>query len=79
MNLDELKQNLIDHLRSMDLKEMSMEELRTYADTVRIVNDLFKPDVLAETLKAMTEKTFAPTYPMDRGFVGIPFDDAAKA
>lgn len=78
MNLDELKQNLVDHLGSMDLKEMSVEELRTYADTVRIVNDLFKPDVLAETLKSMTEKTFAPTYPMDRGFAGIGFDDAAK-
>ena len=78
MNLDELKQNLIDHLRSMDLKEMSMEELRTYADTVRIVNDLFKPDVFAEALKAMTEKTFMNTYPMDRGFIGIPSDDATK-
>lgn len=78
MNLEELKQKLVEHLGSMVLKEMSVEELRTYADTVRIVNDLFKLDVLAEALKAMTEKTFAPTYPMDRGFVGVPFDDATK-
>lgn len=78
MNLEELKQKLVEHLGSMVLKEMSVEELRTYADTVRIVNDLFKLDVLAEALNAMTEKTFAPTYPMDRGFVGVPFDDATK-
>lgn len=78
MNLEELKQKLVEHLGSMVLKEMSVEELRTYADTVRIVNDLFKLDVLAEALNAMTEKTFSPTYPMDRGFVGVPFDDATK-
>ena len=78
MNLDELKQNLIDHLRSMNLKEMSVEELRTYADTVRIVNDLFKPDVFAEAIKAISEKNYANPFPMDCGFSGVAIDGAAK-
>lgn len=78
MNIEELKQKLVDHMSEMDLSDMSVKELRTYADTVRIVNDLFKPDVLAEALKAMTDRNFANPYPMDRGLAGIQFEDTVK-
>lgn len=60
MNIEELKQKLVDHLAKMDMDNMSMDDLHTYADIVRTANDMFKPDVFAEALKIMSEKTFAP-------------------
>lgn len=62
MNLDELKQNIIDYMGTVKLEELSMEELRTYADTMRIVNDLFKKDTFEQILTAMTVN--------GRGFAG---------
>lgn len=41
--IDELKQEFVDHLATMDKSEMSMFELTNYADLLRKANELFAP------------------------------------
>ena len=42
--IDEVKQELIEHLYSLDKTKMSVSELRTYADTVQVACNIAKSD-----------------------------------
>lgn len=56
--IDEIKQDLIDHLASMDKEKMNMMDLNTYAIIVKMVDDMMKPDpseYLKETIQMMRE------------------------
>lgn len=42
--MDEVKQDLIDHLAGMDKAKLNMMDLNTYAIIVKLVDDMMKPD-----------------------------------
>ncbi len=42
--IDEVKQELIEHLYSLDKTKMSISDLRTYADTVQLACNIVKSD-----------------------------------
>ena len=42
--IDEVKQELIEHLYSLDKTKMSVSELRTYADTDQVAFNIAKSD-----------------------------------
>ena len=41
--VDELKQEFVDHIATLDKSEMSMYELCNYADLLRKADELFSP------------------------------------
>ncbi len=53
MDLEKIKQDLIEHLGSVDKTKLSLFELKLYAETVKIVDDMAKPDAVSEWLKAL--------------------------
>ena len=42
--IDEVKQELIEHLYSLDKTKMSISDLQTYADTVQLACNIVKSD-----------------------------------
>lgn len=57
--IDEVKQDLIDHLAGMDKAKMNMMDLNTYAIIVKMVDDMMKPDfsetIFNRTMQMMRE------------------------
>lgn len=41
--VDELKQEFVDHIATLDKREMSMYDLSNYADLLRKADELFAP------------------------------------
>lgn len=52
MDMEKIKQDLIEHLGSVDKSKLSPFELKLYAETVKIADDMAKPDAASEWLKA---------------------------
>lgn len=58
--IDEVKQELIEHLYCLDKTKMSISDLRTYADTVQVACNIVKSDkddVFLEMFKAINAGT----------------------
>lgn len=53
MDLEKIKQDLIEHLGSVDKTKLSLFELKLYAETVKIADDMAKPDAVSEWMKAL--------------------------
>lgn len=56
-SIDEIKQDLIDHLATIDKTKLNMMDLNCYTVIVKTVDDMMKPDPSAyfnETLKAIS-------------------------
>lgn len=56
-SIDEIKQDLIDHLATIDKTKLNIMDLNCYAAIVKTVDDMMKPDpseYLSETLKAIS-------------------------
>lgn len=54
--LDDVKQELVDHLYSLDKSKMSISDLRNYAETVQVVCNIMKADredLWLQAIKAM--------------------------
>lgn len=54
--IDELKQELIDHLATIDKTKLNIIDLNGYAAVLKMVDDMVKPDpseVFNETMKAI--------------------------
>lgn len=58
--VDELKQDLIDHLASIDLEKLNMIDLSTYAMTVKTADDMMRRDAF--------ERFFENTNHLTNGF-----------
>lgn len=56
--IDELKQELIDHLATIDKTKLNMMDLNGYVTMLKMVDDMMKPDpgeYLKETMKAISD------------------------
>lgn len=53
MDLERIKQDLIEHLGSVDKTKLSLFELKLYAETLKIADDMEKPDAVSDWLKAL--------------------------
>lgn len=56
--IDEIKQELIDHLATIDKTKLNMMDLNCYTVIVKTVDDMMKPDpseYFKETMKAISD------------------------
>lgn len=53
--IKDLKDKLTAHLMALDFKTLSLDELKTYTDTVGKLNDMDKEDTLSAVIKTMGE------------------------
>lgn len=51
--IGEIKQDLLDHLATIDKTKLNIMDLNCYAAIVKTVDDMMKPD-LSETLKSIS-------------------------
>lgn len=57
-SIDEIKQDLIDHLATIDKTKLNMMDLNCYTVIVKTVDDMMKPDpseYFKETMKAISD------------------------
>lgn len=57
-SIDEIKQDLIDHLATIDKTKLNIMDLNCYTVIVKTVDDMMKPDpseYLKETMKAISD------------------------
>lgn len=52
MDITEVKNELIQHLGSIDKSKFSPSELKVYAETVKIADDMAKPDAAEQWMEA---------------------------
>lgn len=60
--IDELKQEFVDYLATMDKSKMSMVELANYADLLHKADLLFKPDYVDMFAKVLVPPFAATTW-----------------
>ncbi len=63
--MDELKKEFINHLHEIDKSKLSIYDLKTYAEILKIMDEIElanKPNEWAELLATMTAGGFGPAY-----------------
>lgn len=63
--IDELKQEFLDYLATMDKSKMNMFELANYADLLHKTDLLFKPDYVDMFAKGFVPSFAATTLPKE--------------
>jgi hypothetical protein len=66
-NMETLKNKVIEHLASVDLSKLDLQELKLYVDTVSVANSFVKADHLETLMKELLETKNTPMVPVGYG------------
>lgn len=70
-SIDEIKQDLIDHLATIDKTKLNIIDLSTYTIIVKTVDDMMRPDpseVMAQTMATIKDSCW---YATDKPKAGV--------
>lgn len=70
-NIETLKNKVIEHLVSIDLSKLDLQELKLYVDTVSMANSFVTADHLETLMKELLETRNAPMLPVGYGLCAV--------
>lgn len=70
-NMETLKNKVVEHLASIDLSRLDLQELKLYIDAVSVANSFVKADHLETLMKELLEVRNTPPIPVGYGLCAI--------